>query len=708
MSPEKSLSNYAESIYAGVLGKLIGVYLGRPVEGWPYPEIRRQFDEVDYYVNASLGIPLVVADDDISGTFGFFRAAEDSGYARPLTAAHVGNAWLNYIVPDKTILWWGGLGRSTEHTAYLRLRAGIEAPASGSIALNGTTIAEQIGAQIFMDAFAMMSPGDPEQAVYHVRQAASVSHDGLALEAACYLGAMEALAFELHDLEQLLDAGLQYVRDPRLLRLIEDVRGICAATTDWHSVRATIDDRYGYARYPGPCHIVPNHAMVLASLLLGGDSFQRAVAIAASAGFDTDCNAGNVGCLNGIRLGLGALTAGADFRTPIADRMYVVTADGGSCVSDAVQQTRRILAGAAAYRGEQIDLCEARFGFDFRGSLQGFAVLPSGSGQACLALSNNNERGATNGLQVEYRGLAPGINGSIATPVFLDFAELAQNFATIASPTLYPTQTIVAHLRAFSDENPALQLFVHYYDANDQVVRCDGEAIHLRCGDNEVQWTLPPLDGMPIFRLGLEFSAPDRSRAGHYDGRIVLLDLDWTGAPQAFVQTGMMMTSIWNLAPRWLQAWVSSARHFAPDFKYTYCISHPEQGGVVTIGTRDWGDYAVQARLAFSLHQAGGLVLRSQGHRRYYSAQFVGGREVCIVRCSDGRQQVLAATPFAYQEDRLYDVSFTACGEELWVVVDGTRLLAAMDAGTELLCGGAGFCVDSGTMLADGFAVRQV
>ena len=58
----------------------------------------------------SLGIPLVVADDDISGTSGFFRAVEDSGYARPLTAVQVGKAWLNYIVQDKTILWWGGLG----------------------------------------------------------------------------------------------------------------------------------------------------------------------------------------------------------------------------------------------------------------------------------------------------------------------------------------------------------------------------------------------------------------------------------------------------------------------------------------------------------------------------------------------------------------------------------------------------------------------
>jgi hypothetical protein len=26
--------DYAERVYAGVLGKIIGVYLGRPFEGW--------------------------------------------------------------------------------------------------------------------------------------------------------------------------------------------------------------------------------------------------------------------------------------------------------------------------------------------------------------------------------------------------------------------------------------------------------------------------------------------------------------------------------------------------------------------------------------------------------------------------------------------------------------------------------------------------
>ena len=276
-----TVQKYAEAIYAVVLGKIIGVYLGRPVEGWPYERIQREFGEVRYYVHDAVGAPLVVADDDISGTFGFFRALEDTDYSRDITSQDIGNTWLNYIIEDKTILWWGGLGRSTEHTAYLRLKSGIPAPQSGSIRLNGPTIAQQIGAQIFIDAFAMMSPGDPDQAVDLIRKAASVSHDGLAVEAACFLGAMEALAFDIRSLDDILDAAMAYVSSDQLKSLITDVRTICAKESDWRVVRAWLDPRYGYDVCPGPCHIIPNHAMVLASLLLGGDDFQKSITIAA-------------------------------------------------------------------------------------------------------------------------------------------------------------------------------------------------------------------------------------------------------------------------------------------------------------------------------------------------------------------------------------------------------------------------------------------
>ena len=178
-------------MYAGVLGKIIGVYLGRPFEGWPYSMIQERLGDVEYYVHDRLNVPLVVTDDDISGTFTFLRALEDHGSGADLSSREVGESWLNYLIKERTILWWGGLGNSTEHTAYLRLASGIEAPASGSMELNGKVVSEQIGSQIFIDGWAMVCPGDPDQAAKFAEAAARVSHDGEAVYGAQVIAAME-------------------------------------------------------------------------------------------------------------------------------------------------------------------------------------------------------------------------------------------------------------------------------------------------------------------------------------------------------------------------------------------------------------------------------------------------------------------------------------------------------------------------------------
>ena len=38
-------ADYDERVYAGILGKLIGVYLGRPIENWTYERITRELGE---------------------------------------------------------------------------------------------------------------------------------------------------------------------------------------------------------------------------------------------------------------------------------------------------------------------------------------------------------------------------------------------------------------------------------------------------------------------------------------------------------------------------------------------------------------------------------------------------------------------------------------------------------------------------------------
>jgi ADP-ribosylglycohydrolase len=693
----RQITDYTEQIYAGVLGKIIGVYLGRPVEGWPYDDIRTRFGEVAFYVNDQLGVPLVVADDDISGTFGFFRAVDDSSRGGDVSARDVGDAWLNYIIENKTILWWGGLGRSTEHTAYLRLKSGIPAPRSGSAELNGRTLSEQIGAQIFIDAFAMMHPGDPQRAADVVREAASVSHDGLALEAASFLGAMEAMAFDEPSMGALIERCRGVIASRFLHQVIDDVLEICGREHDWREVRGWLDERYGYDKFPGPCNIVTNHAMVLASLLLGGDSFHRSVTIAASAGWDTDCNAGNVGCLNGIRLGLDAITAEVDLRAPVADRLLVVTSDGGSCVSDAVQQTRHITSAAAQARGVRVPQRASRFAFEFPGSTQGFVPCP----HLVPPIPNVTVRN-DGGLVIECRAVGPGLPASVSTPVFLDPSESGANFSTLASPTLYPGQVVTATVRAGDVEALTVRLYILQPRPNGSVEACFSEPFEIKPGTSTLSWRVPDVGNAPVVRFGVRLESSRR-----FDGEVVVESVDWSGAPDGFAQTGLLMSSIWDTTPLPLSAWVSSAANFEADFRVTYAVSHPAGFGLVTIGTRDWDDYAVTSTLIFNLHRSAGLVVRAVGHRRYYAAVFSNGTHAALVKQHNGQRQVLATAPWSYDEDVPQETSLECIGPQLHLVVNGDTVLTAVDRSDPFLNGGAGFVVEEGTLLADGFHVRR-
>ena len=184
-------ADYIERCYAGWLGKIAGVRLGAPIEGWTYHKIRKVLGDnvYDYIVDYND----FAADDDTNGPMFFLRALEDYVCSEELTAEHIGKAWLNYTPYEHGFYWWGGYGMSTEHTAYLNLRAGIPAPRSGSIEQNGATVAEQIGGQIFIDTWGLVNPGNPERAARFAKKAASVSHDGEGIYGGMFIAACTSM-----------------------------------------------------------------------------------------------------------------------------------------------------------------------------------------------------------------------------------------------------------------------------------------------------------------------------------------------------------------------------------------------------------------------------------------------------------------------------------------------------------------------------------
>jgi ADP-ribosylglycohydrolase len=706
-------TDYLERVYAGVLGKIIGVYLGRPFEGWTYQRITSELGEIWDYIHERFNVPLIVADDDISGTFTFLRALPDHGGTADVTAEQIGKTWLNYIVEDRSILWWGGMGNSTEHTAYLRLKAGIPAPASGSIASNGKTVAEQIGAQIFIDGWALVAPGNPKLAVELAGKAGSVSHDGEAIYAAQLVAAMEAQAFIEPKIDQLIETGLKYLpADSLITQLVNDIRDWHRTDGDWRVTRERIEHRYGYDKFPGNCHVIPNHAVIILSLLYSEDDFRRALMIANTAGWDTDCNSGNVGCLLGIKNGLAAIDP--KLRTPVADRLYLSTADGGRCITDAVRETYEICKMAlnlGQAPAAPTPKNGARFHFTLPGSVQGFQVEPSGGARLALVLHSFSEGGCEadfervvttqdRTLTLDFKFLPGDEPVRITTPTFIPpDSKDASHYCLMACPTLYPGNIVRGRLFAGAKNSAPVRVapFVTYYGANDELYYHHGPARTLDPNAaQDFQWQIEDLTGAPIAQLGLEVSS-DNAAAG----KLHIDYIDWSGTPTTVFRRPD------NNGKMWLRSWINAVDHVGTRWASPFHLSQNRGTGLFIQGSRDWQNYSVQAAIVSDPAKSFGLAARVQGLTRYYALLLGSGQVLRLVRNYDG-VEVLAEVPWHWNWSERYQFILEVNGPTIIGSINGTELIRYNDPDATLLDGGIALVCEEGLIMTDEVKVTAV
>ncbi|MBC7811237.1 MAG: ADP-ribosylglycohydrolase family protein, partial [Burkholderiales bacterium] len=100
-------SDYNERVYAGWLGKVIGVRFGAPLENWTYEDIRDNLGELTGYLREDQG-KIFKPDDDTAVPMVLVRALED--YGPNASVADMGETWLNYLGDQHGTLWWGGYG----------------------------------------------------------------------------------------------------------------------------------------------------------------------------------------------------------------------------------------------------------------------------------------------------------------------------------------------------------------------------------------------------------------------------------------------------------------------------------------------------------------------------------------------------------------------------------------------------------------------
>ncbi len=673
--------HYLEKVYAGFLGKCVGIRLGAPVEPsiWTMERIQKTYGYIDRYVKH---YKTFAADDDSNGPAYFIRALLDDATDREPTPDDVARAWLNYAREGVGMFWWGGYGISTEHTAYSNLRVGIPAPQSGSIRQNGEIIAQQIGGQIFIDTFGLVNPCDPEKAARYGEIAASVSHDGEGLYGARFFCAAIAEAFRTPDVRQIVETGLSTI--PESSDYYRVARAVMAFYTehpeDFRACMEMLDRDWNMTKFPGNCHIIPNAGVCILALMYGEGNYSKTIEIACTCGLDTDCNAGNVGTVMGVACGLDAIPE--KYRAPINDGIVLSGISGYLNILDLPTFAKQLaligyrIAGETA--PEQIVNSyrpgELYFDFALPGSLHNF----HSSDESICQIRHSDESDSTGGsLEILYSQLYRSQQCKIYYKPFYtrdDFSD--ERYMPAFSPQVVAGQDV--RFQFFIDQWQGsdmigLNPYVHTISGTTKIVAytrpTQGEWA-------EVRFTVPDTDGEIIDEIGFVMEGlsrkTDRSR-----GRALMTGFSVSGEGRYSVDFSKQRVDFGSVTPlvhtntAWRKVGDALCHTRCKDsFSYTGNYYAKDQSVAVDM-TPNCGDQHM-------------LAVRAGGIERGYFAGFDKDGTVAIYKNEFGIQRLNSA-PFDWRIDQKYRIEFSAVGDLLTLTVDGADVLSAKD---ETFCSG--------------------
>ncbi|BCJ95930.1 hypothetical protein acsn021_34990 [Anaerocolumna cellulosilytica] len=709
--------NYVEKTYAGWLGKVIGIRMGAPIENWSREKIQTMIGDriqdylVDYHDFA--------ADDDSNGPIYFIRALKNYKEA---ASREFGYTFLNYVPREHGFFWWGE-ELSTEHTAYKNLLAGIEAPESGSAERNGKELAEQIGGQIFIDGFGFAAPGNPILAASLAESCARVTHDLNGIAGARYVAACISLAYIRTSIRDVMKEALELIDECDYTRVVLSMLKCYDEGLTWEEAFSLLRKEYWSDKYPGVCHIIPNAGIMALSMVYGEGDYVRTQELVNLCGFDTDCNAGNVGAilgvLSGIALENGIKGASKEIPSGIPSRLIkpikdVMLASGitGSLNIATISEQALLFSGIGyelageempePYRGyiEELEKYGTRHAhFTFPHALHGFRVR-GGYKNAEVAITNVEEAAyrGMGGLKVTINNLHSG-NGVFVyqktyyTPEDLHDARYQPSF----SPIAYPGDEVSCYLRNVTGQK--IKAYLYYYNLySKEKVRFAQSNLY---GDYHGEWLfiqgkIPYQSNGLVKELGIELVSDETEHS--YFGEQVCVFMDEfmvKAVPHYRMDFSQIPLEDYSLHLT-EQVELSGFTHYNGNFHGLY---HTKDGIILSEGekifTGDyyWKNYRYQVKFVFLNGGQADIIFRSQGSIRSYYLRITRDRLAVICQL-ETKEYPLAETEHSLEYGKEYTAVIEVENNNFSVAVGELQLQAA-DMDNLYPYGSIGIQVDS-------------
>ncbi|MBE5962001.1 MAG: ADP-ribosylglycohydrolase family protein [Lachnospiraceae bacterium] len=697
-------NQYIEKTYAGWLGKAVGIRMGAPIENWSKEKIELIYGKkmkdypVAYHDFAS--------DDDSNGPLYFVRALKDY---KKVTAREMGYTCLNYIPYEHGFFWWGE-ELSTEHTAYKNLLAGMEAPQTGSAQVNGTEIATQIGGQIFIDCFGFVAPGNPKLAAQLAENSARVTHDLDGVEGARFIAACISLAYIKTDILTIISEALGFIdKECDYYRVVTDMIRIREEGKSYEEAYDYLKEHYWTDRYRGVCHIIPNAGIIAIALLHGEGRFDRTMEIVNLCGFDTDCNAGNVGSIMGVLCGIESDSNEKGIPkhliAPIQDVMLASGIIGSlniSTISDNALLFAQIgydLAGEqmpqpyASYVEAMEDKNQSISHFEFPEAIHGFRV--KGHYKNAEVAISNTDADASNGkrcLKVTINNLHSKNQVSIYqktyyTPNDLHDARYQPSF----SPVVYPGDGLSCLLKNVTGQK--IKFSLYYKNSYDSSIGIVCEKDSEPGAFIKLEGCIPYLVNGLIKEVGVIVES--REETDLYFGEQVVIYLDdfiVKGNPDYSMEFNRLKIEDYTLHGT-VQQELEGFTHYYKNLLKTELSCDGlvlKDGERIYTGHYYWRDYCLTCEFEQLEGDYMDILVRNQGILRSYAVR-LSKDQIAIIRMHEKKEEVVTEAEFSVRKNERYVVHIEVKENLIKAECNGICLSVKDHKEDAYLHGGIGF-----------------
>jgi hypothetical protein len=416
--------------------------------------------------------------------------------------------------------------------------------------------------------------------------------------------------------------------------------------------------------------------------LLYGRTFCRGIEIAAMAGWDTDCNAGNVGTILGVAGGIAAIEE--RYRKPINDSIVLSGISGYLNILDVPSYAKRVVALSLRRRGEPVPpelvIPDGEIDFDF--SLPGSTHNLRLSDPTICGLAHEGGR-----ARILYDRIVRGRSCRVFYKPFYRRADFDdERYMPVFSPTVYPGQKVSIRISTERITGEGIALSPYVRDTSTKEIVSLGGLVIREDGRRTIDFIVPELGGAMVDEIGLIIEGNSPEKAADF-GCLYIERFSVTGKANYTITLAKQAKEFGSVTPFSHNhgAWELIKRE-GEAMMEAMCLEHAE----AFTGNYFMRDVVVSGSVVPHRGSSHLVSARVQGARRgYYAGLREGG--VAVYRHEAGALAELASAPFAWRHEERYELRFTAAGDRLALEVNGKPLVEATDG--RFAYGMAGYCM---------------